>query len=225
MHFVRVRICAQPRWTRLSLFDIVNQKQRRKPQGGYMPTAHDQVEALLDELRDRVRDPDVEKLSAQISLLCRGYMEPDAADPLPGVRLTPNERSILVLLMARAGRAVSRGALLDAASYHHGWDREPAPKIVDVYICRLRAKLKGRGWRIETVWGQGYRLVVADVAPVASDLGAGPHPAFRRLRHRERHTFDPGQRDAQRTHRDGSGQPGARNGASQAIPPRRQRQP
>ena len=123
-----------------------------------MQTAHDQVEALLERLRGRARDPEVDKLSEQISLLCRGYMEPAGEDVLPGVRLTPNESSLFALLKRRLGQAVNRGALLDAAAFHHGWDSEPMPKVVDVYICRLRRKLKGTGFAIETVWGRGYRL-------------------------------------------------------------------
>lgn len=143
-----------------------------------MHNAHDQVEALLDQLRGRIRDPVVGKLSEQISLLCRGYMEPAGDDPLPGVKLTPNERSMFALLKARLGRAVTRGALLDAASYHHGWDREPQPKVVDVYICHLRRKLKGSGFAVETVWGQGYRMVRVnhdDQGQIANDA---PSPEF-----------------------------------------------
>ena len=132
-----------------------------------MQTAHDQVEALLDQLRGRSGDPVVEKLSAQISVLCRGYMEPVGSEALPGVKLTPNERNLFALLEARLGRAVSRGALLDAAAYHHGWDREPLPKVVDVYICHLRKKLADSGFRIETVWGQGYRMMRVDKTPAA----------------------------------------------------------
>src|SRR5262249_40347586 len=138
------------------------QAKRAERTGGTMTNAHDQVEALLEQLRGRTDDPMVDKLSAQISVLCRGYMEPAGAETLPGVKLTPNERHLFALLYARLGRAVSRGALLDAASYHHGWDREPQPKVVDVYVCHLRKKLAGSGLKIETVWGQGYRMVLVD---------------------------------------------------------------
>ena len=36
---------------------------------------------------------------------------------------------------------------------------EPEPKIIDVFICKLRRKLEladARGMSIDTVWGQGY---------------------------------------------------------------------
>ncbi|MGO8093196.1 helix-turn-helix domain-containing protein [Rhizobium leguminosarum] len=35
---------------------------------------------------------------------------------------------------------------------------EPEIKIVDVFVCKMRRKLSKFGVRIETVWGQGYRL-------------------------------------------------------------------
>lgn len=33
-------------------------------------------------------------------------------------------------------------------------------KIIDVYVCRLRKKLKPLGVEIGTAWGRGYRLVL-----------------------------------------------------------------
>jgi len=38
---------------------------------------------------------------------------------------------------------------------------EPEPKIIDVFICKLRRKLElagARGVSIDTVWSQGYIL-------------------------------------------------------------------
>ena len=38
---------------------------------------------------------------------------------------------------------------------------KPEPKIIDVFICKLRRKLElagARGMSIDTVWGQGYIL-------------------------------------------------------------------
>jgi two-component system, cell cycle response regulator CtrA len=36
---------------------------------------------------------------------------------------------------------------------------EPEIKIVDVFVCKLRKKIARFGVSIETVWGQGYRLL------------------------------------------------------------------
>lgn len=43
-------------------------------------------------------------------------------------------------------------------------DLDPEIKIIDVYICKARKKLKGFGVEIETVWGRGYRLSAASKA-------------------------------------------------------------
>ena len=43
----------------------------------------------------------------------------------------------------------------------YGGIDEPEPKIIDVFICKLRRKLEvagARGVSIDTVWGQGYIL-------------------------------------------------------------------
>jgi two-component system cell cycle response regulator CtrA len=47
---------------------------------------------------------------------------------------------------------------LMAALYSHRPEDPPEMKIVDVFICKLRKKLKPIGVEIETLWGQGYRL-------------------------------------------------------------------
>lgn len=37
-------------------------------------------------------------------------------------------------------------------------DEIAEPKIVDVFVCKIRRKLKPFGVNIETIWGQGYSL-------------------------------------------------------------------
>ena len=75
------------------------------------------------------------------------------------VALTKKEYEIANLL------GVRRGAVLSKASFinHLYGDRdEPESKIVDVFVCKLRHKLEKAGLKgaaIETVWGQGYKLV------------------------------------------------------------------
>ena len=75
------------------------------------------------------------------------------------VALTKKEYEIANLL------GVRRGAVLSKASFiNHLYDGrdEPESKIVDVFVCKLRHKLEKAGLRgaaIQTVWGQGYKLV------------------------------------------------------------------
>ena len=74
------------------------------------------------------------------------------------VPLTRSEFTILEVLALRAGRLVSRGALLDAL---YGGLEEPDAKIVDVFMTKLRGRLRlfdAPPDLIGTVWGRGYIL-------------------------------------------------------------------
>ncbi len=70
--------------------------------------------------------------------------------------LTGQEYAILEYLMTRAGRCVTKEMILD---HCYGGMDEPEQKIVDVFVCKLRKKLREAGAPgdlIETVWGRGY---------------------------------------------------------------------
>ena len=75
------------------------------------------------------------------------------------VALTKKEYEIANLLGVRR-RAVLRKAIF--INHLYGGRDEPESKIVDVFACKLRHKLEKAGLKgaaIETVWGQGYKLV------------------------------------------------------------------
>lgn len=77
--------------------------------------------------------------------------------PLPdGVRLSPFRRRLWDCLWHRRERLWTRDALM-VALYR---DKDaPMVKTLDAHICHLRRILGGHGIAIETVWGDGYRLV------------------------------------------------------------------
>jgi two-component system, cell cycle response regulator CtrA len=65
---------------------------------------------------------------------------------------------MLELLALRKGTTISKETFLN---HLYGGMDEPEPKILDVFICKLRKKLAGAsGGRefIETVWARGYAL-------------------------------------------------------------------
>lgn len=71
--------------------------------------------------------------------------------------LAPIERGVFVFLARRAGEVCPRGALIAAV-----WGEEAihASNALDVHVAGLRKKLrKVGGVKIETVRGEGYRLV------------------------------------------------------------------
>jgi two-component system, cell cycle response regulator CtrA len=74
------------------------------------------------------------------------------------VHLTGKEYRMLELLCLRRGVTLSKEAFLN--QLYGGMD-EPEPKIIDVFICKLRKKLAnasgGKNY-IETIWGRGYVL-------------------------------------------------------------------
>ncbi len=74
------------------------------------------------------------------------------------VHLTLKEYQILELLSLRKGVTMSKDMFLN---HLYGGMEEPAQKIIDVFMCKLRKKLanaSGGKDYIETVWGRGYVL-------------------------------------------------------------------
>ena len=74
------------------------------------------------------------------------------------VHLTSKEYGILELLSLRKGTTLTKEMFLN---HLYGGMDEPEPKIIDVFICKLRKKISkaaGGDNFIETVWGRGYVL-------------------------------------------------------------------
>ncbi|MBP7402887.1 MAG: winged helix-turn-helix domain-containing protein, partial [Clostridia bacterium] len=72
------------------------------------------------------------------------------------------EFQLLALLAANAHRTISREQVVD---HLWGMDFEGGLRVVDLYIDRLRKRLRPAGdrpcdWRIRTTRGIGYRLEV-----------------------------------------------------------------
>ena len=88
------------------------------------------------------------------------------------VPLTAKEFRIIEFLALRKGSVLSKAAFL---SHLYGGMDEPEPKIIDVFMCKLRRKMElagAVGVSIDTVWGQGYILRETnpiDGSPVAID--------------------------------------------------------
>lgn len=71
------------------------------------------------------------------------------------IDLSGKERDILLLLMAGRGRVFARERILNAV---WGLNADPLTNVVDVYIGRLRRKLKDQGSRLVTIRNVGYRF-------------------------------------------------------------------
>ena len=73
------------------------------------------------------------------------------------IKLTRTEFVLLEHLMRRAGRVVSRDALIEAV---WGLDRDIEPNTLEVFVFQLRSRIEAGGARrlIQTVRGFGYTL-------------------------------------------------------------------
>ncbi len=83
------------------------------------------------------------------------------------VHLTGREYQLVELLALRRGKTLTKDVFL--TSLYGGHD-EPEPKIIDVFICKVRKKLAMAGAGrslIETVWGGGYLMRDPDSAPLS----------------------------------------------------------
>ena len=76
------------------------------------------------------------------------------------VDLTTLERAVFDVLSRAPGRSFSRAALL--REIHGDAAGSVLPRVVDSTVSRLRRKLGPSGWRVETVWGRGYRWNAGD---------------------------------------------------------------
>ncbi|EPX78026.1 response regulator transcription factor [Salipiger mucosus] len=102
----------------------------------------------------------------------------DGRDPeVHGERmeLTGREHSIFNYLALNAGRVITKDALYE--SVYGMKDTPPYDKVIDVYICKLRKKIRERTGNtyIETVYGRGYMFQAPDTgeeAPSVSDVAA-----------------------------------------------------
>lgn len=125
------------------------------------PQAHEALTAALASMTEE-RDHYMRELG-----LTRGQ---EAEDRMGGrLGLTGREQQLLGVLHARQGRCVTKVALMEAM--YNGMD-EPELKIIDVFVCKIRKKLRAHSDAevIETIWGRGYQLTDAGVALVEQAL-------------------------------------------------------
>lgn len=104
------------------------------------------LEAENDQLRDRVRE-----LEAMVGI---------SFETPPQFGFTQKESVIFGLLLKQ--NLVRRTGMMDAL-YLHNQD-EADIKIVDVFVCKIRKKLRAYGIEIRTQWGEGFYMPPASKA-------------------------------------------------------------
>lgn len=109
-------------------------------------------------------EADNDRLRARIEILEQSF----GMDFLPPIEwgLTAHESKVLGVLMKR--EAVTKEGIM--AALYDGRD-DPEIKIVDVFVCKLRRKLKPFGVEVATLWGRGYQMSAENKRRVTEALG------------------------------------------------------
>lgn len=111
------------------------------------------VEAENDELRERITQlEDALGMNVTVPLM---------------FDITRSEQQLLGLLMER--ELVTKDLVM-LALYGLRPEGGAEPKIVDVFCCKLRKKLKAWNIEIKTAWGRGYYLEESEKAKIRALL-------------------------------------------------------
>jgi two-component system cell cycle response regulator CtrA len=69
----------------------------------------------------------------------------------------PRNMGRLLAMLLKREVVTREGAVLAIYSgMPNTWDKEPDPKIIDVFICKLRVRLRKYGIKVSCKWGLGY---------------------------------------------------------------------
>ena len=111
-------------------------------------------DTLRRVVQDMTRDEAIEYLLEVVEQLT-AQDEPLQRD-VNGVRLTPQQAIIFAMLNRNIGQNVSRERIWNAISAGRP-NAGPDIAAVNVQICMMRKLLRGQ-YRIENIWGFGYRM-------------------------------------------------------------------
>ena len=123
----------------------------------------------LSELEARVRALTRRAAGGTQNVLRHGALTLDVAGRVAAIDdqpldLSAREIGLLEVLLARAGRLISKEQLVEHLCE---WGEEVSNNAIEVYVHRLRKKLEPGGVRIATVRGLGYCLEKSTDAPAA----------------------------------------------------------
>lgn len=102
-----------------------------------------------------------ERLRDQITVLEDALRAPGFVPP-PQLGLTGSQAVLLGRLLL--GALCTKPTLMHTLYGAQGVDLGPDIKIVGVFLCKLRAKLKPYDIQIATVWGRGYQMPAESIA-------------------------------------------------------------
>jgi DNA-binding response OmpR family regulator len=123
---------------------------------------HERVKVLLEQMKIAAlagNEDKAENCSLIIETLTAAYMDSKAFPliEIDGIGLTNRERRVLDLLKSRPEQCFPRSAIMNALYFDKPDGDWPDPKIIDVFICKMRRKLEGTPHDVRTIWGRGYQ--------------------------------------------------------------------
>lgn len=135
----------------------------RIPQVG---NPHQRVRILLEQMKVAAlagNEAKADDCSTMLETLTAAYMDPKIFElnSYDKLGLTTKESRIITILRSRPGHVFPRDTLMNALYFDKPDGDWPEPKIIDVFICKLRRKIAPTGCGIQTVYGRGYEWVDA----------------------------------------------------------------
>lgn len=124
----------------------------------------------VDDIRSRTTDQRIHTALDKLEVFAEATWPDEESDPAAsagrwsGCGFSVLQCRIADRLNQRPGQGVSHEALYNFCYFDRSPSDMPDTEIIKVEICKMRKKLAGTKYAIETVWGAGYRLMVNDPA-------------------------------------------------------------
>ena len=122
----------------------------------YIPQSMDRREVLARAKRISLRSQGIAPHIIKANELEIDLSSKQVSFSGKNIVFTGKEFAILEILATRKGKLVRKETFLDQL---YNGNSEPDPKIIDVFVCKIRKKLVESGCEndiIKTMWGRGY---------------------------------------------------------------------
>jgi DNA-binding response OmpR family regulator len=120
------------------------------------------VESLIADMKHaafKVRSVEAfESASDSLTCFAAAHLVPSIESNWREYGLTRQQAAVADLLHSKMNRLVTNESLMNAL-YFDRPDDAPSHDILKVVVCKVRQKIKGSPYVIETIWGQGFRMV------------------------------------------------------------------
>ena len=115
---------------------------------------NDRLSEVEDDVAPRPWPAERETLMDRIDQLETELGLRNEVPPILGI---PRNMGRLLAMLLKREVVTREGAVLAIYSgMQNAWGKEPDPKIIDVFVCKLRVRLRKYGIKVSCKWGLGY---------------------------------------------------------------------